>query len=153
MMTLRWNGGRRRPRDRSFPLRKTTAAALALLAATALTATGAGTAGAAPTRPAYNPVYTAVNADGGIYWRSTTNWNSPIQRPGWGFYNGDQISLSCYKFGDPYPSPQNHLWYSAVNLSRWDDPSGNFQSGWINDHFLNTPGTATSPQPIGLPCG
>ena len=80
-------------------------------------------------------------ADGGIYWRSEPDWNTPVQTPGTGVYPGDSVYLFCYAWGSAVAPYGNTLWYFAENDSR-----GGTQ-GWVNDHFLDTPGTAANPQP------
>lgn len=127
---------------------------LATLATLVMLTTLAAQEGAQPAHAdGYAPIFTAVNADGGVYWRADPNWNDAIRLAGHGIYNGDQIALDCYQFGGPVAPYGNTLWYYAVNTSRWDSQTGNYQSGWVNDHFLNTPGTAANPQPQTLPCG
>jgi hypothetical protein len=91
--------------------------------------------------PAIAGDFTAVNADGGVYWRNSPNWSDTDQIPGYGFYNGDQMYLVCYSYGGAVAPYGNTLWYFAYDDSRGDT------AGWVNDHFLNTPGTAASPQP------
>lgn len=83
--------------------------------------------------------WTVVNADGGVYWRNSPNWNDTSRITGSGIYNGDQLYLACWSWGGPVDPYGNTLWYYA-----YDDTRG--QQGWVNDHFLNTPGTAANPQ-------
>jgi hypothetical protein len=89
----------------------------------------------------YGPSYTAVN--------SPVNWgNSPSLS--WDVSsltvnNGDTIDLSCYYFGAPTGPYGNTLWYYAYDQNNNTD-------GWINDHYLNTPGTAANPQPQTQHC-
>jgi hypothetical protein len=59
---------------------------------------------------------------------------------GIGIGNGDTIGLNCYLFGNPDGPYGNTLWYVAEDLS-------NNTYGWINDHYLSTPGTAANPEP------
>jgi hypothetical protein len=55
--------------------------------------------------------------------------------------DGTQLVLGCYLYGAPAGPYGNTLWYKL-------------QFGyWINDHYLNTPGTAASPQPQTQHCG
>lgn len=93
------------------------------------------------------PQYQAVDAVGGVYWRTSPDWNQSLRRPGLGFYPGDTLQLFCYQWGTTTPYSSNRLWYYASDLSR--DPG---YAGWVNDHFLNTPGTAANPQPVTMPC-
>ncbi|GAB3901639.1 hypothetical protein ACFQ1S_03520 [Kibdelosporangium lantanae] len=94
-----------------------------------------------------DPLFTAVDANGGIYWRYLPYWADTQAIPGWGFYTGDTIELACWTFGGPAGPNNNTLWYIARNFSR----SGAGE-GYINDHYLNTPGTAAHPQPQGPQC-
>jgi hypothetical protein len=87
-----------------------------------------------PTIPASASNVRVVNADGGVYWRATTNWNSAIQRTGYGVYTNDRVSLSCWSRGGTVPPYNNNpLWYQAKIVSGQGKGSG-----WVNDHFLDT---------------
>ena len=120
---------------------------VAAVAAAALAA--GGDVAAAPAAQAGANEYTVVGAGGGVYWRSGPQ-DTPIVRPGHGVYTGDRVYLNCYSWGGPGPSG-NKLWYWAGNLSRnWSSTGAEY--GWVNDHSLNTPGTAANPQPVSLPC-
>jgi hypothetical protein len=57
-----------------------------------------------------------------------------------GVNNNDTIGLACYYFGHATGPYGNTLWYLAEDIS-------NNTYGWINDHYLNTPGTAANPDP------
>src|SRR5262249_55239516 len=75
-----------------------------------------------------------VNADGGIYWRAATDWNTGIQRTGYGVYTGDRVQLTCWKRGGVVPPLNNNpLWYQATVISGQGKGSG-----YVNDHFLDT---------------
>ncbi len=78
---------------------------------------------------------TIVNASGGVYWRSQTDWNTPVKNPGYGVYNGDRVKLLCWQRGaaNTPPYDNNPLWYQAAVISG----EGKGQ-GWVNDHFLDT---------------
>lgn len=107
-----------------------------------------GIAGSSPDVASANssfPEFKAVDAVGGVYWRNSATWNDTNRQPGSGFYQGDDMQLQCYRWGTTTPYSGNHLWYWSYDLSR-------SQAGWVNDHFLNTPGTASNPQPVTLPC-
>jgi hypothetical protein len=116
-------------------------AATATLASLAI---AGGTPGVASANSSF-PEFKAVDAVGGVYWRNSANWNDSARQTGWGFYQGDDMQLQCYRWGTATPYSGNHLWYWSYDLSR-------SQAGWVNDHFLNTPGTAANPQPVTLPC-
>lgn len=83
-----------------------------------------------------SPFFSATNAPG-------TWGNSPTAATdvsGVGIGNGNLISLSCYVYGNPAGPYGNTLWYYAADVD-------NNTHGWINDHYLTTPGTAAAPQP------
>lgn len=87
-------------------------------------------------RPAYNyGPWTVVNSPG--TYDSSPNRNYSSADPA---ANGAQVALNCYLYGAPAGPYGDPLWYQVG----WDD--------WINDHYLNTPGTATNPQPQTPPC-
>jgi hypothetical protein len=109
---------------------------------------GAGTAAA---REGDGGVWTVVDADGGVYWRSAPGQPYYLEQPGHGVYTDDQIRLEDWLIGEPGPTG-NPLWYWAEDLSRNLQPTGDHEMGYINDHYLNTPGTAASPQPQGQEC-
>jgi hypothetical protein len=121
------------------------------VAALAVAGVTAGT-GPASAQDGVHNIWTVVDADGGVYWRSQPQQDTAIQNPGHGVYTGDQVYLACYRWGGPGPT-NNHLWYLARNLSRNQQPDGNYEEGYVNDHYLSTPGTARSPEPQGFPCG
>jgi hypothetical protein len=72
---------------------------------------------------------------------STTFGNYPTtySTSGTSFGSGERVTLYCAAFGAPTGPYNNTLWYWAY------DPTHNIH-GWINDHNLNTPGTAANPQ-------
>ena len=72
-------------------------------------------ASVSPTTQGTN-VVSVVNAQDGVYWRSTTDWNTPIQLAGSGVYSGDRVMLLCWKRGasDTPPYYNNPLWYQAA---------------------------------------
>lgn len=91
---------------------------------------------------AYSKKFTAENSPG-------TFGNSPTaarDMSGITVHNGNTIGLTCYWYGNPAGPYGNTLWYLADDLT-----TGTY--GWINDHYLNTPGTAASPQPQTMSCG
>jgi hypothetical protein len=117
----------------------------ATVAAAAIVGTSAALAPPASANSSF-PEFRAVDAAGGVYWRNSANWNDTSRRSGYGFYNGDVMQLQCYRWGTTTPYSANHLWYWSYDYNRG-------QAGWVNDHFLTTPGTAAAPQPVTLPCG
>lgn len=60
------------------------------------------------------------------------------------FASGDRVELNCYVRGAAAGPYNNTVWYFA------QDASG--KHGWINDHWLNTPGTAAQPVLEAIAC-
>ena len=122
---------------------------VALLIAAVMAATGAlvgaGSAAAAPGLPTTTTA-TVVDAAGGVYWRSAPQQSAVVATPGQGVYTGNVVQLGCAQLGGAGPTG-NKLWYRATNKSL-----PNAGNGWVNDHYLNTPGTAANPQPQTLWC-
>jgi hypothetical protein len=88
-------------------------------------------------RAGVNEHFDATNAPGTVWFRSSPNWDYPTSG---GFANGNSIGLYCYEFGGPAGPYRNTLWYYAID-------NANGSKGWINDHYLDTPGTAANPSP------
>jgi hypothetical protein len=102
--------------------------------------------------PQSSPVVTIVNASGGIYWRSTTDWNSAIRVNDTGVWNGDRVALLCYQRGlsNTPPYYNNPLWYQAT-VVQGRVVGG---QGWVNDHFLDTGVNVPNVVVSGVPaCG
>lgn len=76
--------------------------------------------------------WTVENSPGTWYASPTTADSSGV-----GLANGAAVSLLCYFYGAPAGPYGNTVWYYAHIGST---------GGFINDHFLNTPGTAANPQ-------
>jgi hypothetical protein len=94
---------------------------------------------------------TVVNAAAGVYWRGNPpNWNSPIQKVGYGVYNGDRVELECWTTGSTVPPLNNNrLWYKARIVS-----GRGKGEGFVNDHFLNTGINQPNVKVPGVPaCG
>jgi hypothetical protein len=100
------------------------------------------------TAPAGGHVVTVVNAAGGVYWRSGTDWNTPIRVNGSGVYDGDLVALLCWQRGaaDTPPYDNNPLWYQAAVVQG----QGRGQ-GWVNDHFLATGSNLPNIPVAGVP--
>jgi hypothetical protein len=80
-------------------------------------------------------VWTVVNSPGKL----DTSPNPSFQSS-YSISNGTQLVLGCYLYGAPAGPYGNTLWYQLqFNL-------------WINDHYLNTPGTAANPEPQTQHC-
>ena len=104
---------------------------LAVAVPAALVAAGAFVA--IPAASASSPVFPTMNDSGGVYWRSGTNWNTPIAKSGYGVYPGTKISVSCYQMGTAnVPGSADAMWVKAS----WASGPGT-GSGWINEHFVN----------------
>ena len=83
------------------------------------------------------------NADGGIYWRSSPDWNTAEATPGNGFYPGTVIRPTCFQAGAAnVPGSSDAMWEQAS----WVSGPGS-GSGWINEHFVadNQPNNSPSP--------
>ncbi|MER7645171.1 hypothetical protein [Streptomyces sp. NPDC126522] len=119
-------------------LRRTAAsAALATPMIAGLLLSGAP-AHAVPARPAAQPVFQIVNSPG-----TTDRSPSATDPSSTTIANGTNVTLVCYYYGAPAGQYGNTLWYMAAF---------NGTAGWINDHNLNTPGTAANPQPQSSHC-
>lgn len=93
----------------------------------------AGAVVAVPAASAASHVFPTMNDAGGIYWRSGTNWNTPVSKSGYGVYPGTKISVSCYQHGTAnVPGTTDAMWVKAS----WASGPGT-GSGWINEHFVN----------------
>jgi hypothetical protein len=77
-------------------------------------------------------VFTAFNAEGGIYYRNSPRWSDTPQTAGVGVYNGDTVELICGAFGDPVGPYGDTAWSYVRNLAR---PS--IGDGWVNEHFID----------------
>jgi hypothetical protein len=110
---------------------------------------------AAPSAIASSHVFPTMNDSGGLYWRSGTNWNTPISKAGYGVYPGTKISVSCYQLGTAnVPGSADAMWVKAS----WASGPGT-GSGWINEHFINdgapinkaAPGVPSCTPPVPIP--
>lgn len=137
-------------RTTSHLRRSTAAIVMALAAATTLPAVTASAASAAA-RPLStgSHVFPTMNDSGGIYWRSGTNWNTPIIKSGYGVYPGTKISVSCYQTGTAnVPGSTDAMWVMAS----WESGPGT-GTGWINEHFVNDGAPINKAAPGVPPCG
>jgi hypothetical protein len=108
----------------------------------------AGTVLAAPAATASSHVFPTMNDNGGIYWRSGTNWNTPISKSGYGVYPGTKISVSCYQMGTAnVPGSADAMWVQAS----WASGPGT-GTGWINEHFVNDGAPINKAAPGVPPC-
>lgn len=83
------------------------------------------------------------NASGGIYWRSSPDWNTPEASAGNGFYPGTIITVSCYQGGaGNVPGSADTMWEQAS----WAGGPGR-GSGWINEHYINDGSGVNQPSP------
>jgi hypothetical protein len=96
-----------------------------------------------------DPTYGVMNAEGGIYWRSAPDWNTPEAIAGNGFYPNTIISVHCYQSGAAnVPGSADSMWEQATDVG--GSGSG---SGWINEHFINDGQPINEPSPGVPPCG
>jgi hypothetical protein len=87
--------------------------------------------------------YYVQNAEGGIFWRSGPDWNTPVETPGVGFYPGTVIRPTCYQAGAAnVPGSADGVWEQA---SRVGGPGSG--SGWINEHFIADGAAHGQPSP------
>jgi hypothetical protein len=106
---------------------------------------------APPTAPPSNlPAgeFAVMNASGGIYWRSSSDWNTPEATPGNGFYPGTVVAVSCYERGTAnVPGSADEMWEQAT----WVSGPGS-GDGWINEHFVDDAAPINQPSPGIGPC-
>jgi hypothetical protein len=99
----------------------------------------------APAAPGPLPAgeFYVMNAEGGVFWRSTPNWNTPEAVAGNGFYPGTVIKVACYQSGTAdVPGTTDGMWEQAS----WASGPGS-GSGWINEHFINDNAPLGQPSP------
>jgi uncharacterized protein YraI len=92
--------------------------------------------------PSGGPIYTIVDADGGVYFRNAPEWSETSATAGKGVYLGDQVQVICGAFGEAYGPYSNRWWSYVQNLSR---PTAG--KGWVNAHFINDGMPANQPSP------
>lgn len=89
--------------------------------------------GTAPVSVAASTVFSTMNDSGGLYWRSSTSYSTPIAKSGYGVYPGTRITVHCYQIGTAnVPGSKDAMW---VQASWYSGPGRG--SGWINEHFVN----------------
>jgi hypothetical protein len=92
--------------------------------------------------------FRVMHADGGVYWRSSPDWNTPVATPGNGSYPGTVIKVTCYSVGAAnVPGSSNGMWEQASWVS---GPGGG--SGWINEHFIEDGAALNQPSPETPSC-
>jgi hypothetical protein len=92
--------------------------------------------------------YLVQNATGGIYWRSSPDWNTAEATAGNGFYPGTVIRVICYQSGPAdVPGSADRMWEQASWVS-----GGGHGSGWINEHFIADGSPINQPSPGAPPC-
>lgn len=102
-----------------------------------------------PTTASADPTYGVMNAEGGIYWRSGPDWNTPVQTVGFGFYPDTVIAVHCYQAGaGNVPGSADFMWEYATDVG-----GSGFGTGWVNEHFIND-GQPINQSSLGVPpCG
>lgn len=93
-------------------------------------------------------VYSVFNADGGVFFRNSPNWDDTPRIVGAGVYNGDRVQLVCGGFGGTVGPYANRWWSYVHNLTR---PGAG--SGWVNAHFIDDGMPANTPSPGEPTCG
>lgn len=92
-----------------------------------------GLAAAVPSADAATAhVYGTMHDAGGLYWRSSPSYSSPVQRPGFGVYPTTRIKLLCWHWGGIVPDSSDKMW---VQASHYSGPG--YGSGYINEHYVN----------------
>lgn len=95
-----------------------------------------------------DPTFGVMNAEGGIYWRSAPDWNTPEAVSGNGFYPGTVIAVHCYQSGaGNVPGSTDSMWEQATDVG-----GPGFGSGWINEHFINDNQPINQASPGVPPC-
>jgi hypothetical protein len=94
-----------------------------------------------------DPTYQAMNASGGIYWRSAPDWNTPVAVSGNGVYDGTTIAVHCYQSGTAVPGSNDTMWEQATVVA-----GPGHGSGWLNEHFINDGSAINQPSPGVPPC-
>jgi hypothetical protein len=95
-----------------------------------------------------DPTYGVMNAEGGIYWRSAPDWNTPEAVAGNGFYPNTIISVHCYQSGAAnVPGSADSMWEQATDVG-----GSGTGSGWVNEHFINDGQPINEPSPGVPPC-
>jgi hypothetical protein len=120
---------------------------LAVLLATGLASATAAT-GQLTTSAAADPTYGVQHAEGGIYWRSGPDWNTPEAVAGNGFYPNTIISVHCYQSGaGDVPGSTDSMWEQATDVG-----GSGTGSGWVNEHFIADNQPINQPSPGVPPC-
>ena len=94
-----------------------------------------------------DPTFTVMNAEGGIYWRSAPDWNTPVGVSGFGVYNGTTIEAHCYQSGTSVPGSADTMWEYATDVA-----GSGYGTGWLNEHFINDGQPINQPSPGVGPC-
>jgi len=91
---------------------------------------------------AATPRYTVVNGDHdhsrGVYLRNSANTNDVTRTAAHEVMYGNHVRLTCWTWGTAVGSLKNKMWY---RVSAVDGPITG-KTGYINDHYLNTPAGA-----------
>jgi hypothetical protein len=96
-----------------------------------------------------DPTYGVMNAEGGIYWRSAPDWNTPEAVAGNGFYPDTVIAVHCYQSGaGNVPGSTDSMWEQASDVG-----GSGYGSGWVNEHFINDGQPINQPSLGVPPCG
>lgn len=70
-----------------------------------------------PATAAADPTFGVMNAAGGIYWRSSPDWNTAEAIAGNGFYADTVIAVHCYQSGAPnVPGSTDSMWEQVTNV-------------------------------------
>jgi hypothetical protein len=92
-----------------------------------------------------DPVVTAFNAPAGVYGRSAPNWDSAVQDPGFGLYDGTLVAAHCWSYGSTVPGSSDDVWEEVTDVG-----GPGYGSFWADEHFLDDSSTIDTPTP-GVP--
>lgn len=99
------------------------------------------------------PTYPAVNSPIGVYFRNSPQATDTDHVPGHGVYEGNNVQLKCYAFGDTMEDPNDSLWYYAVNVTHPSVPNtGASNEGFLNNFYVNDALAANQVEPSVPPC-
>jgi surface antigen len=102
------------------------------------TSAPASSQAAGPVFPVQN---TSETPPDGVYFRNGPHTADTSATPGLGVFAREQVSLSCFAFGDAVGAAGNALWYRVTNMTR-PTTGGQPNAGWLSAHYVNDGKTA-----------
>ncbi len=85
----------------------------------------------------------------GVWFRNSPHSNDTSRINGIGVYQGEQVQLRCFGWGDSVGPYHDTLWYQVDNLSR-PNSAGTRNAGWLNAHYV-ADGLAANKVDAGVP--